>query len=165
MRKSRHIVLFFFFQIIIDCLHTVTIFPFLHYGMFSQVYTTREVNVFEIKANERILSGQDFGILTWDLIHSPLNSFKKQITTKDFSFDKKVIKKGIEKTGLKKPGLTASHNLDNSQHVIRDFPLWYKGFLAKLLHQTVNKLQVSILRYRYEDGNYILLDKVKWIDI
>ena len=159
------VVAFLISQVIIDCLNTVTFFPFLHYGMFSQVYKSKEFKAYEIKTDGKILSGGNFGTLTWDGMHYPLSSFEKQISTRDFNFDKKAIEVATRKTGMNNLFLTISSNLNNSQHLSRDFPLWYKGYLAKLIHRKINKLEVTIVSYRYDNGKYIVLDRIKWFEV
>lgn len=161
---SAGIIIFFICQVIIDCLQSVTAFPFLHYGMFSEVYKSKETEIFEIRVNGKLLSSEEFNILTWDLIHSPLHALKKQIATEDFAFEKGVIKNGMNKFQLQNTLSFAVSNLDNNQSLNKEFPYWYKNHLRKLLDYEIKTVEITILHYNYKNGNYILLKKAKWIE-
>ncbi|MDP9229673.1 MAG: hypothetical protein M3O67_03250 [Bacteroidota bacterium] len=152
-------------QVITDGLQSVTVFPFLHYGMFSESFNRKEIEVFEITVNGRVLTANNYGILIWDLIHSPLSSFKKQISTNDFDEDKKALETKMKMVGLQKAFAVIAPNLSNSPRLRDTFPSWYKNYLTKLLHNKVLTLQVNILSYTYKNGNYILLNKAKWIEV
>lgn len=162
---SKIIILLLSIQIIVDCLHSVTAFPFLHYGMFSESYTSKYVQLFEVTVNGEILSANDFGILTWDLVQSPLVSFKKQMITNDFSFDKEIINKVFKTVYLEKVFLIVKDNLNNQEQLPNKFPLWYKTYLSKLLDCEIKTLEVTILNYNYQNNKYTLLKKTSWIKV
>lgn len=162
-------VVFFLFaiQLIIDCAGSVTAFPFLHYGMFSESLKSNEKNIqaFEIITNGEKIAAADFGILTWDIIQSPLISFQQQTNTNDFSFDKKAMQQCLKMIGLEKALFAVKNNLDNKPQAGKLFPVWYKSHLSGLLGYKIETLEINVLHYQYTNSRYTLLNKEKWINI
>lgn len=158
-------ILIFAFQILVDCLNTVTVFPFLHYGMFSGKFEKKDIETFEIIVNNKPLTAQKFGILEWDLINSPLITFKKQLTTSDFTLDKTVIKRNMASLGMEAFFKAIEPNLNNDPEFIKKFPSWYSRYLEKFVDSAVDKLEVNIVYHSYNHGEYMLLKKIKWIEL
>jgi hypothetical protein len=70
---------FFLIQVTIDLAHSVTAYPFEHYGMFSESFPAPDsLSTFEIIADGRRLEAADFGIYRWDMIQQPLAAFDRQ---------------------------------------------------------------------------------------
>lgn len=158
------ILLFFTCQFVIDCLNSVTAFPFLHFGMFSGSFEKIDIETFEIKVNDKVLTANQFSILKWDLMHSALATYSKQITSADFSFDKKVLEHGMQRVGFNSLHKFIEPNLNNVDLELR-FPDWYKRYLEKLIDNKIESLVVHQERYNYVNGKYQLVYKSKWIEL
>jgi hypothetical protein len=161
----RLILLFMACQIIIDSLHSVTIFPFFHYAMYSEVFTTQEIDNFEIIVNGKPIRATEYNITTWDLINIPLSSVQKQSDTHDFAFDKHAMEIGMKAIGLQSAFTKLASNLNNSSQLPDTFKLWYKAYLQKMLHYSIKTLQINKMHYSYRNANYRLLKKEEWINI
>ncbi len=169
MNKKSCVVFFIVFfscQVIIDLLHSVTVFPFLHYGMYSERFDKpHDVEVFEITADGKVLKAGDFRMHVWDMIHSPLSAMQKQVSTGDFSFDRKKMQEGMQFTGLGSLYGIIEPNLRNDTALTIRFTAWYKTYLEKLLSHPVLTLEVSRIFYNYENGRYVELKKEKWLNV
>jgi hypothetical protein len=151
---------FFAFQIAIDGIHSATVFPFVHYGMFSESFSEPDTLLrYEVVADGRVLEAADFRIYRWDMIQQPLAAFDRQQATNDFAFDK-------QKFAATLPAIysTVSANLYNSPTLAADFPDWYRAYLSRLIGRPVLNLRVYKSLYRYSDTRFILLRKIPWID-
>ena len=155
MRLAAFIAVFFLVQIAIDLGHSVTAFPFEHYGMFSESFAQPDsVRGYEIVANGRTLRPDDFRIYQWDMIQQPLAAFDRQNATNDFAVDRLRIQKGL--------GIN-SVVLHNSSSVATNFPDWYRSHLSRILGQPVVSLQISRCRYEVKDRRLIPANKTLWI--
>jgi len=152
-------IAFFAIQGAFDLAHSVTAFPFVHYGMFSEKFSAPDSLLrYEVIVDGLPLSPDDFRIYRWDMIQGPLAAFDKQSRTGDFAFDKQKIRAVL-------PGIYSqvSTNLDNLPDLAAGFPDWYLGYLGRLLHRPVYSFLVSRAWYRYENNRFILLSKTPWI--
>ncbi|HEV3411704.1 MAG TPA: hypothetical protein VG101_04455 [Puia sp.] len=161
--KKRHfafVAAFFLIQIAIDLAHSVTAFPFVHYGMFSESFPAPDSLLrYEVIVNGKTLDPADFRIYRWDMIQGPLAAFDKQVQTADFAFDKEKFRAAL-------PGIYSriSANLDNSPALAANFPEWYRNYLSSLLRRPIRTLLVNRARYRFEDNRFILMNSTPWID-
>ena len=81
---------FIVLQVGVDLAHSVTAFPFVHYGMFSESFARPDsLAVFEITVDGKLLEARDFRVYRWDMVQVPLAGFEQQEFTHDFAFDKK----------------------------------------------------------------------------
>jgi hypothetical protein len=154
------LVALFAIQVICDLAHSVTAFPFVHYGMFSERFSPPDSLLrYEVIVDGLPLSPADFSIYRWDMIQEPLSAFDKQSATGDFAFDKQKIRAGL-------PGIYyhVSANLDNPPNLSAGFPDWYGSYLSRLLHRPVHTLRVNRTRYRYTPSGLIPLSKTPWIN-
>ncbi|HXD78657.1 MAG TPA: hypothetical protein VN616_12655 [Puia sp.] len=151
---------FFILQAGFDLAHSVTAFPFVHYGMFSERFPNPEsLPAFEILADDRPLRAAGFGIYRWDMIQQPLEAFDRWERTGDYAGDKARMKTIF-------PGLYAlvSSHLDNPPGLATTFPGWYRKYLGRLLGRPVHRLRVEKLSYGYEPFGIVVLAKSPWIN-
>jgi hypothetical protein len=163
---NRLLIGFFLLQVIVDLAHSVTAFPFVHYGMFSESFTRPDtLTVYEITADGHLLQTADFSIYQWDLVQNALISHEKQVKTGDFAFDKEKISAGMRKVGMGGLYRLAAPNLDNAAGTADRFPDWYRTWLSGLTGHPIHTLRVDKASYRYSAGHLILLGKVNRINI
>jgi hypothetical protein len=151
-------VAFFAIQIVIDLCHSLTAFPFVHYGMFSESFSAPKGLRYEIVVDNRRLDAADFGIYRWDMIQQPLSAFDRQSETADFEFDRSRFRATF-------PGIYSrlSGNLENASTVGAAFPDWYLGYLSRLLHQPIHSLQVRRVRFSIL-GTRFFGSEIPWIN-
>lgn len=149
---------FFAIQIVIDMCHSLTAFPFVHYGMFSESFSAPKGLRYEIIVDNRRLDAADFGIYRWDMIQQPLSAFDRESETADFEFDRSRFSATF-------PGIYSrlSGNLENAPTVGAAFPDWYLGYLSRLLHQPIHSLQVRRVRFSIS-GTRFFGSEIPWIN-
>jgi hypothetical protein len=153
------VVTFFTIQVIFDLAHSVTAYPFEHYGMFSESLSAPDsLSTYEIIADGRRLDAAGFGVYRWDMLQQPLAAFDRQSRTADFAYDRSRIRAAF-------PVLYSrlSPNLENAPTVAANFPDWYLSYLSRLLHQPIHSLQVNRCRYRFLQNQPVLIQKVSWL--
>jgi hypothetical protein len=154
------VIAFFVLQIGIDLAHSVTLFPFVHYGMYSQSFPPQDsLEVFEVRADGRLLSPSSFRIYRWDMIQTPLIAFDKWKNTADFAFDRMKLQEYMERTGTVSLYRSFEPRLPNAPDLLTRFPAWYKRHLAGLLGHPITTLSVDKSWYRYTNGQIQLLRK------
>lgn len=157
---NRLIIGFFLVQVVFDLAHSVTAFPFVHYGMFSESFAQPDsLEVFEIAVDGRRLQAGDFPIYRWDMVQNPLLAFDRQVSTRDFAFDKEKMQAGMRASGLGSLYPLLKPDLDNAADVASHFPAWYIAYLSKLIGRPIRALQVDKAWYRYAGGHFLLLKK------
>jgi len=160
------LIAFFLVQVAIDLAHSVTLFPFVHYGMYSEPFQRADsTEVFEVLVNGSPLLAKEHGIAEWDRIQAPLMARDKQSSTGDYAFDKEKTKEGLERVGMGKLYAAMAPRMDNDSALASQFPSWYRAYLAGLLDRPVRSLRVDRAFYRYDQGQYRLLRKEKWINL
>ena len=148
------IIGFFILQIALDLAHSATVFPFVHYGMFSERFTRPDsVEVFEVRVDGRLLRPTDFTIYQWDMVQTPLGAFEKQTATRDYAFDKEKLAAGMRKTGLSSLYNELKPNLDNTGSFIS----WYKRYLSGLVGHPIATVQANKAWYRWSAGRLRLI--------
>jgi hypothetical protein len=148
-------------QIGIDLAHSVTAFPFVHYGMFSESFPRRDsVTVFRISVDGRLLRPEDFAVYRWDMVQGPLEIAEKRESTRDFAFDKEKLQQGLKAVGLSAIYDNMRPNLDNAGN----FLPWYKGYLGRLLNKPIGILRVDKVWYRWAAGRLQLVKVENRID-
>jgi hypothetical protein len=157
---KRLLIGFFLLQLLIDLAHSVTVFPFVHYGMFSQSLPRPDsIPVFEVTVDGQRLRAIDFSIYQWDMVQTPLAAAEQQVHTRDFAFDKEKMSSGLQLAGLGGLYRTVAPNLDNAPGTATLFPQWYKAYLSNLVGHPIRTVQVDKVWYRYTEGHYLLLKK------
>jgi hypothetical protein len=160
------LIAFFVLQIAIDLCHSVTAFPFVHYGMFSESFAQPDsLPVFEVTVDDRLLDAHDFRIYRWDMIQNPLAAFDRQTRTRDFAFDKEKLQTGLHFIGAGSLYSLVAPNLGNEPTAGERFPAWYKAYLSRLLGHPIRHLAVAKTWYRYVGGHFIVLKKDAWINL
>jgi hypothetical protein len=162
---GRFIFLLLLLQIVVNILHSVTAFPFLHYGMYSESFERKKTTVYEVWVNGKQLPPKDFPVLTWDMLHIPLASREKMTATHDFAFDKNAIESDMSKAGLANVFNVIKPNLDNAAISDSSFAAWYQSYLQRILHYPVNTLTIVKSEYICNDGNYVLLKREPWLQL
>ncbi|HET6254646.1 MAG TPA: hypothetical protein VFE32_11255 [Puia sp.] len=154
------IIAFFAIQIAFDLAHSVTAFPFVHYGMFSESFSAPDSLLrYTVIVDGRPLEPDGFPIYRWDMIQQPLTAIDRQTATNDFAFDKSKLAAAFP-AGYSR----VSANLDNSPTLATDFPDWYRNYLSRLIGQPIHTLQVNRTWYRYKDNQFILVKVTSWIN-
>jgi len=150
---------FFLIQISIDLAHSVTAFPFVHYGMFSASLPAADSLLsYEVTVNGKRLEPADFRIYRWDMIQQPLAAFDRQITTHDFIPDKQKFQSELPRTYH-----YVYANLNNQ--ATGQFPSWYRDYISRLTGQPIHSLQVTKVWYGQNNGKLMQLRKASWIDL
>ncbi|HEY6900730.1 MAG TPA: hypothetical protein VI233_08815 [Puia sp.] len=156
---------FLIIQLGVDLAHSVTLFPFMHYGMFSESFKQPDsLAVYRISINDKPLLAKDFRIGTWDMVQGPLQAFEQQQVTHDFSFDKQMMESGLAHIGAAGIFHWASPRLDNDRSVPTHFPSWYRQYLSRLLGSPVQHLRVDKVWYRYTGGELQSYRSETWIN-
>lgn len=152
---------FFILQIGFDLAHSVTAFPVVHYGMFSESFKRPDtLTVFRISVDGVALRSTDFRVYTWDMVQEPLEAAERRALSGDFAFDKERMEAGFRVTGLTGLYNGLKSNLDNTG----GFASWYKGYLGRLLGRPVGVVTVDRLRYRWSGGRMELIQTQNWIN-
>jgi hypothetical protein len=150
------IIGFFILQIGLDLAHSVTAFPFVHYGMFSQSFPRPDtLTVFRVSVDGTALRPSDFAVYRWDMVQGPLEAAEKRSATADFALDKQKLQ-----TALGPIYNNLSSNLNNTG----DFVPWYKSYLGRLLGRPIRALRVDRLRYRWTNGRMERIQTENWIN-
>jgi hypothetical protein len=153
------VITFFAIQVAFDIAHSVTAFPFVHYGMFSErVSAPDSLLRYEVIVDGHRLNPADFRIYKWDMVQQPLAAFDRMTATDDFAFDKSTFRNTF-------PAFYAhvSDNLDNLSYPEARFPDWYANYLSALLGHSIHSVEVNRTWYRYESNRFILLNEIPWI--
>lgn len=154
------VIVFFVVQIGVDLAHSVTIFPFVHYGMFSESFHSPDsIGVFEISVDGRRLDPASYRIYRWDMIQNPLLQFEKWSNTADFAFDRTKLQEYMEKAGTGSLYRLIQPQLVNATDLRERFPAWYKSHLAELLGHPILRVSVDKSWYRYSNGRPELMRK------
>jgi hypothetical protein len=163
---NRLIIGFFLLQVIFDVAHSITAFPFVHYGMFSESFSRPDsLSVYELIADGKTLQAGDFSIYQWDMTQTPLKALEKQIQTRDFAFDKEKMDAGMARIGMRWALQFAKPNLDNRANTAARFPEWYKSYLGRLLGHPIKTLRVDKMVYRFIDGHCLVIKRENRITI
>jgi hypothetical protein len=158
---NRWIIAFFIVQIGIDLAHSVTVFPFVHYGMFSASPARLDsVRVFRVTVDGRLLQPADCRPYQWDMVQTPLAAAEKRAATGDFAVDKEAMRSGLRALGLASLYNRLRPNLDNTG----DFIPWYKAYLGRLLHRPIGTLRVDRSWYQWAGGRLLLTRTENWIN-
>jgi hypothetical protein len=151
---------FIVIQVGVDLAHSVTAFPFVHYGMFSESFARPDsLAVYEVTVDGKLLLARDFRVYRWDMIQGPLAASEEQHISRDFEFDKEKMDAGLARVGGKQFFHSVSPLLNNSPSVEEEFADWYKQYLSGLLGHPVRSLRVEKAWYRYAGGRLVLLRK------
>ena len=158
---KRWIIGFFILQIGVDLAHSVTAFPFVHYGMFSETFARPDsVEVFEVSVDGKRLRPADYTIYQWDMVQVPLQACEKRIETDDYTVDKEKLRAGMERVGLTSIYNNLKINLNNTNSF---FP-WYGDYLGRLLGMPVGTVRVNRAWYRWTRGRLVLIRTENWLN-
>jgi hypothetical protein len=157
---KRLLIGFFVIQLLTDLSHSLTLFPFIHYAMYSgRVTRPDSLAVFEIVADGVPLRPADFRIYQWDVLQNALVAYEKQVNTTDFAFDREKMSEGLQRVGAGALYKTLEINLTNAGGMDSRFPLWYKTYLSGVLGHSIKTLEVDKAWYRYGSDGVRLLRK------
>lgn len=160
------ILLFFVLQVIVDCFHSVSFFPFIHYGMYSSSFSAPDSqNVYVVTVNGNPLRVKDFGPVRWEMIQQPLIAMDRQIRSADNGFDRGKLREGLTRVGLQGLYTRTTPNLVNAPDLPARFPCWYRDYLSRLLGKPVRTLTVDRTRVRYSQGRLVTYKKENWITL
>ncbi|HEY4286419.1 MAG TPA: hypothetical protein VGN00_04915 [Puia sp.] len=157
---------FIILQVGIDLAHSITAFPFVHYGMFSESFGKPDsLLVYAVIIDGKRLEASDFRVYRWDMVQAPLAGFEEEQRGHDPNSDQPhpgdnpvlVEAKLIYHSILPR-------QLENDDSLSVHFPQWYKQYLSRLLGRPVHSLQVEKAWYRYDGDRLQLLQKKTWIN-
>jgi hypothetical protein len=149
-------------QIGIDLAHSVSFFPFVHYGMYSQpIARLDSVEVFEITADGQRLKPADFLIYQWDMVTTPLQAHEQQTQTGDYGFDKQKLREGLQRVGLGAVYSAVEPNLNNTGQ----FPAWYKSYISSLVGHPIRQLEVDRTWYQWAGGRLVFIRKAPYFHL
>jgi hypothetical protein len=155
------VIAFFVVQIGVDLAHSVTAFPFVHFGMFSESFARPDsILVYRISVDGRLLERDHFPVYDWDMMQGLLTAAVKRDATGDYAFDKEKMRTGMHTMGMDSFYNRLRPNLDNHG----DFVAWYKGYLGRLIGRPVGALQVDKSWWRWQDGKLALIGTQNWIN-
>jgi hypothetical protein len=155
-------IVFIVLQIGVDLAHSVTFFPFVHYGMFSSKEPRPDsVQLYDVIVDGRPLDPAGWLVYRWDMVQVPLEAYDKQTATRDFAFDKDRLRQGMRWIGAGSLYSALKTNLDNSGN----FEAWYKSYLGGLLGHRIQNLRVEKTWYRWQDGRLVPIRKEPWINL
>ena len=151
-------------QIGVDLAHSVSFFPFVHYGMYSQPLARPDsVEAFEITADGKRLKPGDFLIYQWDMVTTPLQSVEQQTRTGDYAFDKEKLREGLQRVGLGAVYTAVEPNLNNAN--TGQFPTWYKSYISGLLGHPIQQLEVEKTWYQWAGGRLVVVKRAPYIHL
>ena len=163
---GRAVIAFFVFQTAVDLAHSVTLFPFVHYGMFSESFRRPDsLKVFEVTVDGRRLESSSFRVYRWDMIQTPLTAFEQYRLSSDFAIDRRELGMYMQKTGATGLYRWIEPRLKNDTGMLNRFPRWYKSYLSRLLGQPVGTVMVDRSWYRYQDGRLQLISKENYFTL
>jgi hypothetical protein len=149
-------------QIVVDLAHSVSFFPFVHYGMFSQTISREDsVEAFEVTVDGQRLKPADFLIYQWDMVMTPLQAVEQQTQTGDYAFDKEKLREGLQRVGLGAVYKLVTPNLDNTGQ----FPEWYRSFLSGLVGHPIQRLEVEKTWYQWAGGRLVVVKRAPYIHL
>ncbi|MBS1606869.1 MAG: hypothetical protein JST42_29710 [Bacteroidetes bacterium] len=144
---------FIIIQVGVDLAHSVTAFPFVHYGMFSEKFGPPDsLAVYAVTVNDKLLQARDFSVYRWDMIQSPLEASEKQRVSRDFEFDREKMAAGFSRAGMTDVFTLVAPHLVNDKLVAEAFVSWYRQYLSGLLGHPVHTLRVEKVWYRWNAG-------------
>ena len=149
-------------QIGIDLAHSVSFFPFVHYGMFSQPLARLDsVEAFEVTADGQRLKPADFLIYQWDMVMTPLQALEQQTQTGDYAFDKQKLREGLQRVGLGAVYTAVEPNLNNTGQ----FPGWYKSYISGLVGHPIRQLEVDRTWYQWAGGRLVVVKRAPYFHL
>jgi len=144
---------FIIIQVGVDLAHSVTAFPFVHYGMFSEAFGRPDtLAVYAVTVNGKLLQASDFRVYRWDMIQSPLTASETQALSRDFAFDREKMAEGLRWVGMSGVFTAIAPRITNDTSVAASFPAWYRQYLSGLLGYPVHHLRVEKVWYRWRAG-------------
>jgi hypothetical protein len=154
------IFIFFLIQIIVNLNSSLTAFPFLHFGMFSEKITLKpSYQTYQIEVDNQVLNGMDYGIHEWEIMQTPIIIKENIEASNDFEKDKLFISFFLEKLGLSFFNQAVSENLNNAIESDQIFNINYKKYLEKVLNKKIEHVKVYTCQFIFKDNQYLLLDK------
>jgi hypothetical protein len=153
----KHAIIgFFILQIAIDLAHSVTVFPIVHYAMFSgPVARPDSVLVYQVLVDGKLLQPTNFPVYQWDMVQTPLEAAERREISQDFAVDKMKLQQNLGSFYN-----TLKTNLNNTGSFIP----WYKSYLGRLLKSPVSNLRVDKAWYRWAEGRMVLIHTENWIN-
>ena len=146
-------ILFVAMQVFVGYKHGLVVSPFFNYGMYShEINIEKNYPVFEVKANGRLLRGQDFSPQQWDKIMLPVNYYANIHRSNDL-YENEV------KRLLGRLHISTEERKFLQQCDAVDFEKWYAKYLETVTGHLTNNLEISCRYYLY-DGRLQPTDSV-----
>ncbi len=150
----------FAIQIFTNLNSSLTAFPFLHYGMFSEKINYQAYyETFQIEVDGQLLKGSDFSIQDWEMLQSPLLIHHQIQQNNDFEKDKMYIHFFLAKLGLSAIDDLMKPHLNNTKLSPTEYNRYYKNYIEKVLGKSITQLEVKLCYFAYRDNAYQLLSK------
>jgi hypothetical protein len=150
-KLSIFIILFFIIQIANNLRQDIAISPFYSYGMYSSVaHTDSPVNAVFIMVDNQQLNPLDFQPQVWDKITYPLVCFSKA----------KIWNKHLFETDINRLIPFVESERFTKMISEKEFQLWYKNYLEKIVDRRIETLDASIYKYQFENGKWRVLQLI-----
>jgi hypothetical protein len=163
---TKLIFVFFLLQIMVNLNGSLTAFPFLHFGMFSDKIALKPTyQTYQIEVDGEVINGMDYGIHEWEIMQTPLMIKENISVSNDFEKDKMFIHFFLEKLGLRFFNQAITENLNNQIVSEQTFQINYKKYLEKVLNKKIKYVKVYTCQFIFKDKQYLLLDKKLIVNI
>ncbi len=155
-------IAFFFMvsQVLCDLAGSVTFFPIVHYGMYSQpMVGSDQYQSYELVVNGKVLKGSDYRIHVWENILAPVYDVDRISNTTDFQDEKNTIERVFYFLGMEGLGVTLRNRMGNVPYDAHLFGQHYKKYLSDVLGVPISNLKVFRVVSNYSDGGYFQVQK------
>ena len=148
------IVFFAAAQLFVNYKRGVVISPFYHYGMYSdRMLADSFYSVFEVDVDDSRLHGKNFTATEWDRILLPLQYFA------GVRASNQLYKTDVARL-LNKLHISAPEKAYVSGCNYQQFAAWYKQYLALLLQQHVERVNIAVREYQFTNGKLQATNKI-----
>ncbi len=147
-------------QVVCDLAGSVTFFPIVHYGMYSQIEPRQKSYVtYELEINGQKLDALDYRIHLWEALFNPLRIREKNRHCNDFEEDKNLMKKGFNSLNFNHLYPFLEPAITNKIEKNSTFSHRYKIYLAHILKEPIFSMKVYESEYGYDYARYFLIRK------
>jgi hypothetical protein len=167
VKKIPFILLFFFLvQFFVNLNGSLTVFPFLHFGMFSEkIMLQSEYDAYQIEVDGVKLIASDFSIQDWEMIQTPIQIRTANVSSNDNAKDRMYIHYFLRKMGLQKIDSTILNELNNEAYSDSVYYNHYKTYLSHILDKPIEQLKLYHSTYAFKNGTYLLIQKTPIITL
>ena len=143
------VILFIVVQLINNIRQDVSISPIYQYGMYSAYIPSKKVfDVFEVKADKRILQPKDFSPQQWDKIILPIRYYANSGRNNNAMYDQDI------KRLLNKLHITAESS--NFIYSFNEYAFinWYKPYLSSIIKEKIHHVEINCVQYQFDSSSH-----------